>query len=68
MCIRDSLDVVGQLLVGDGADLVRTLDIAGGQGELLAGRQLLDAVLELAQTNFGTFGVQHGGDRQVKLL
>ena len=31
------LDIAGQVLVGDGADFVGALDIAGGQGELLAG-------------------------------
>ena len=62
------LDVVGQVLVGDGADLVGALDIAGGQGELLAGGQLLHTVLELTQTNLGTLGVQHTGNGQIQLL
>ena len=62
------LDIVGQVLVGDGADLVGALDIAGGQGELLAGGQLLHTVLELTQTNLGTLGVQHTGNGQIQLL
>ena len=62
------LDVVGQLLVSDGADFVRALYAAGGQGELLAGGQLLHTVLELTQTNLGTLGVQHTGNGQIQLL
>ena len=62
------LDVVGQLFVSDGADFVRALYAAGGQGELLAGGQLLHTVLELTQTNLGTLGVQHTGNGQVQLL
>ena len=62
------LDVVGQLLVGDGADLVGALDIAGGQGELLAGGQLLHTVLELAEADLGTLGVQHTGNGQIQFL
>ena len=62
------LDVVGQLLVSDGADFVRALYAAGGQGELLAGGQLLHTVLELTQTNLGTLGVQHTGNGQVQFL
>ena len=59
---------MGQLLVSDGADFVRALYAAGGQGELLAGGQLLHTVLELTQTNLGTLGVQHTGNGQVQLL
>ena len=62
------LDVVGQLLVSDGADFVRALYAAGGQGELLAGGQLLHTVLELTQTNLGTLGVQHTGNGQIQFL
>ena len=55
------VDVLGQVLVGDGADLLGALHLAGGQGEGLAGFQHLDAVLELLQTDLGTFGVQQSG-------
>ena len=62
------LDIVGQFLVSDGADFVRALYAAGGQGELLAGGQLLHTVLELTQTNLGTLGIQHTGNGQIQLL
>ncbi len=52
------LHVHGQILVGDRADLVGALHIAGGQGELLACNQLLNAVLEVLRRISGPFGVQ----------
>ena len=60
--------MVPQILIGDGADFVSTLDLAGGQGEFLPGNQLFGAVGKAAQTNFGTLGVQHGCHGQVQLL
>ena len=61
-------NVAGQLFVGDRADLVGALDLAGSQGELLAGNQLLYAVLEGAQADLRAFGIQHGSNWQVQLF
>ena len=62
------LDIAGQVLVGDGADFVGALDIAGGQGELLAGDQLFDRVFEFAEADLRAFGIQHAGNGQIQLL
>ena len=62
------LHVAGQVLIGDGADFIAALYIAGGQGELLPGHQLFGAVGKGAQTNLGALGVQHGGYGQIQLL
>ena len=59
--------ILGQVLVGDGADLLGALHLAGGQGEGLAGFQHLNAVLELLQANLGAFGVQQGSNGLVQL-
>ena len=58
------LHVLRQILVGDGADLLGALDLAGGQGEHLAGIQHLGAVLKVLQADLGALGVQQGSDRQ----
>ena len=60
--------IVGQVLVGDGADLVGALDLAAGQRELLARHQLFHPVGEGAQTDLRAFGVQHGGHGHTQLL
>ena len=61
------VDVLGQVLVGDGADLLGALHLAGGQGEGLAGFQHLNAVLELLQADLGAFGVQQSSNGLVQL-
>ena len=61
------VDVLGQVFVGDGADLLGALHIAGGQGEGLTGFQHLNAVLELLQADLGAFGVQQGSNGLVQL-
>ena len=62
------LHVHGQILVGDGADLVGALHIAGGQGKGLAGNQILNAVLKVLQADLGTLGVQQCGHGLTQLL
>ena len=62
------LHIAGQVLIGDGADFVGALDLAGGQGEFLPGHQLFGAVGKGAKANFGTLGVQHGCHGQIQLL
>ena len=62
------LHIAGQILIGDGADFVGALDLAGGQGEFLPGHQLFGAIGKGAKTNFGTLGVQHGCHGQIQLL
>ena len=62
------LHVLRQILVGDGADLLGALHLAGGQGEHLAGFQHFGAVLEVLQADLGAFGVQQGGDRLAQLF
>ena len=57
-----------QLLVSDGADFLRALNIAGGQDEFLPSGQLLLAVLEFAQADLRAFGIQHCRNGNVKLL
>ena len=61
------VDILGQVLVGDGADLLGALHLAGGQGEGLTGFQHLNAVLELLQADLGAFGVQQGSNGLVQL-
>ena len=61
------LHVMGQVFVGDRADLVGAVHLAGGQRELLAGGQGLGAVDKGAQADLGAFGVQHGRHGQVHL-
>ena len=60
--------IVGQVFIGDGADLVGALDLAAGQRELLARHQLFHAVGEGAQTDLRAFGVQHGGHGHTQFL
>ena len=60
--------IVGQVLVGDGADLLGALHLAGGQGEGLADFQHLDAVLELLQADLRALGVQQGSNGLAQLL
>ena len=50
--------ILGQVLVGDGADLLGALHLTGGQGKGLACFQHLHAVLELFQADLGALGVQ----------
>ena len=61
------LYVVGQLFIGDGADLVRALHRAGGQGELLAGHELLGAVFEHTGADLGALCVEHRGHGHAQL-
>ena len=61
------VDVLGQVLVGDGADLLGALHLAGGQGEGLAGFQHFSAVLEVLQADLRAFGVQQGSNGLVQL-
>ena len=60
--------IVGQVLVGDGDDLVGALHLAGGQGEGLAFLQDLRAVLELLEADLGALGIQQGRHRLVQLF
>ena len=62
------LDVVGQVLIGDGDDVLGALHLAGGEGEGLAGLQRLGTVLKILQADLGALGVQQGGDGLVQLL
>ena len=62
------MDILRQVLIGNGADLLGALHLAGGQGKGLAGFQHLDAVLELLQADLRAFGVQQGGDGLAQLL
>ena len=62
------LHVLRQVLIGDGADLLGALHLAGGQGEGLAGFQHFGAVLEVAQADLGALGVQQGSHRQAQFL
>ena len=60
--------VLRQILIGDGADLLGALHIAGGQGEGLAGFQHLGAVLEVLQADLRAFGVQQSSHGLAQLL
>ena len=61
-------DIMRQVLVSDGADFLRALNIAGGQDEFLPSGQLLLAVLEFAQADLRAFGIQHCRNGNVKLF
>src|SRR5699024_9820077 len=60
--------VAGQILIGDGADVLVALHVTGGQGELLAGFQLGLAAGELLQTDLGALGVQQSSHGAAQLL
>ena len=62
------LHILRQVLIGDGADLLGALHLAGGQGEGLAGFQHFGAVLEVAQADLGALGVQQGSHRKAQFL
>ena len=62
------LHILGQLGVGDGAAVLVTHDILGGQGELLPGVQHHGAVGKGLQPDLRPLGIQHGGHRQVQLF
>ena len=62
------LNVVRQTFVGDGDDSVVALDVAGGQGELLAIDDLDLAVLVGLGADLRALGVEHDADRHAELL
>ena len=62
------LNVVRQAFVGDGNDGVVALDVAGGQGELLALDDLDLAVLVGFGADLRALGVEHDADRHAELL
>ena len=62
------LNVVRQTFVGDGDDSVVALDVAGGQGELLALDDLDLAVLVGLGADLRALGVEHDADRHAELL
>ena len=60
--------ILRKALVGDGAAGLIAQDLLGGQGELLTGLEFHGAVLEIAQADLRSLGVQEGGDRKIQLL
>ena len=64
---RPGLQILGQVLVGDGNNLVVALPLPGGQGEGGAGLQLDGAVLKGLHPDFRALGIQNGGDGQAQL-
>ena len=62
------LNVIRQAFISDGNDGVVTLDITGGQRELLPLNDLDLAVLIGLGTDLRTLGIQHDADRHAKLL
>ena len=57
-----------QVLEGDGSDGVIAQQILGGQHKRVAFLQNCFSVLELAQTDFRSFGVQQGCQRNIQLF
>ncbi|MPM18884.1 hypothetical protein SDC9_65302 [bioreactor metagenome] len=60
--------VAGKVPVGDGADMLVSRNVAGGEDKVLTFLQLGAAFLEIPQANFGALGVQHGGHGKIQLL
>ncbi|MPM86310.1 hypothetical protein SDC9_133399 [bioreactor metagenome] len=57
--------VAGEIPVGNGANVLVSQNLPGGEGKFLALLQFRSAVLEVPQADLRALCIQHGGHRQV---